>query len=378
MEIDTRDTFPPRSEADTWDETTPGTYAARRPETISGFVEGIHGTELHGWIVNHTHPEILEEIVCHGDLGTARFRAFLHRLEVCRAVRLSGRFGFAIPISLLQRLGRRIRVTDRRGTPLEQSDVAVPATLEAGAGPSDKSRAAVAHIFLHVQKTGGTSVRSALARLLLASEQLHVYPDANCLSPRELISIPMAQRRAVRVLFAHGHLGFDRLLGRRTRYITVLRDPIKRIESQYWHNRIVSGPTLTLGAHTLPLSTIVNEGLTEEFDNLQTRYLAGVGPILVPCRALTENELELALFNAAEYFDFIGKSETIDADFGEMCRLLEVPCTPLPRMNATQSVNVDRNDADYCRIDWTAVARRNRLDIALLRHLGQEHDSHGS
>lgn len=334
---------------------------------IGGFVEGVTGSDLYGWIINRTRPEALEEVHVHGAADMLAFRSFYYRADVCRVIGVAGRSGFALPLHLLRGLGTNLRITNRFGMPLDGGNIVLPPL--AGEAAERAADNAPTYIFLHMQKTGGTSIRDALAPRLPMSAQLYLYPRPEYLTPAELVSMPIIQRRAFRLIFTHSHIGVGRLLGREVRYLTILRDPIARIESQYWHYRATTGEYLKIEGRPIPLSVLVNEGIGEEFDNLQTRYMAGLDPSLVPFNALSKDALDLALYNAKKYFEIIGDFTKIDQVFGEICALLGLERFPLPRHNAANPAVVDRSDPDYCKINWQAVTRRHQLDIELYERL---------
>jgi|GEM_PF-6460441 len=329
-------------------------------DRLGGFVDGLQGSDLIGWIANHDRPERLEEVFCSSTTGTTvRFRTFIYRHDVAQVLSLNGKFGFAIPLNLIKHLGPCITVSNRYGDILNNGSFILP---KLNTEPDSKWQGA--YVFIHIQKTAGTSVRVALQQQFSQSEVALIYPGVTPgMSIPELISLPIRQRQNIRLLVGHMHFGAGRFLANTCRYIAFLRNPISRLRSHYWHHRI-AGSKFRQDGREVPLSQVLNEVYSEEFDNLQTRYIAGVSTDSVPLGHVSLNEVELALFNIREYFAFVGTVETIDADFPALLHAIGKNGR-LETFNRTPSELLNAEDEDFMAVDWPKVQETNKYDAIL-------------
>ena len=106
--------------------------------------------ELHGWIMDRSHPERPSDIVCRGLRGKQRiFTPMTFRPDVVRATGVNGVFGFAIPMDLLAPLGPAITVTDGNNKVLANGrQVVLPPVVASTAAD------APVNIFLHIPQDG--------------------------------------------------------------------------------------------------------------------------------------------------------------------------------------------------------------------------------
>lgn len=126
----------------------------------------------------------------------------------------------------------------------------------------------------------------------------------------------------------HGNLryGFHEVLPGPARYVTFLRDPLKRVVSRYQmlrrlkvvplHHRLdVSKPEWNLS---------MAPGFACSFDNWQTRVLAGLDREL-PFGGCREEHFQAALENLDRHFDFVGLTEQFDVSIRLLSRLYHWP-----------------------------------------------------
>jgi hypothetical protein len=86
-------------------------------------------------------------------------------------------------------------------------------------------------VFVHVPKTGGTSLQGVF--------QHNGQPVFNIRSPdqaRAFLALPEDERAAYMGVFGHMPFGMDRYVDRPVTYITFLRHPVERVLSAYAHN----------------------------------------------------------------------------------------------------------------------------------------------
>src|SRR5262245_34850495 len=102
--------------------------------------------------------------------------------------------------------------------------------------PSQQTRAV---IFLHLPKTGGTTLSAILERQYRPDQVLPIRGDVR--SNRGdmvfdvLRSVPQERIASLRLVSGHIPYGMHELLPAPSLYITLLRDPVQRALSQYRH-----------------------------------------------------------------------------------------------------------------------------------------------
>ena len=293
------------------------------------------------------------------------FVPFSYREDVVLTYQQPGVFGFAIPLDLLVPLGTLIDVTDEAGVILANGkSVSLPLT---GAGARARSPL---HVFLHIPKTAGTSLRNALLRTVPPGEFLLIYPDMPGLSLERAHQIPLRQRNRLQWVYGHLKFGFDRLVTRSCRYFTFVREPLDRLRSNFRHHA-AAGTQFEVDGRPVRPSTVLNEGLSEEFDNLMTRFLTGFGVDIVPLGHIGEDDVELALKNVREHFYFVGLHSQASRDLTRLQTNLGLPPQPLPFDNVTPPSNC-YDEAEFGHIKWDRVAARNAPDATLYKRLMQE------
>ena len=88
-------------------------------------------------------------------------------------------------------------------------------------------------IFLHLPKTGGSTLAHVLERTFSEEKRFHLQV------PRfqEWDDLPAADRARLRCVYGHLPFGIHEMLPRPARYLTFLRDPVERFLSDYYYVR---------------------------------------------------------------------------------------------------------------------------------------------
>lgn len=161
------------------------------------------------------------------------------------------------------------------------------------------------YYFLHIHKTGGSTLQGILNRNFHKQEILdiprikstHIYRDIN---PELLKGLKMVK--------GHFLFGIHQLhSGIEAKYITMLREPEIRLVSLYHHLLRVPGLPLhdEIKNRHLSLADFLNEGLMDIADNGMTRFIAGENPSFGMCN---EALFEKAKANLDSFF-FVGINE---------------------------------------------------------------------
>ena len=160
-------------------------------------------------------------------------------------------------------------------------------------------------VFLHIPKTAGTTLYAILDRQYAAKKILTIRDPSVPITP----FAERAKRGELLLVRGHVPFGVHRQLGIRSRYITILRQPVERVMSIYGYiKRDKSHPLhSTLRDEGMTVSDFMNSEIAEQDAiNGQTRQLAGTEGI-----DSHENMLELAKRNLAT-FSAVGLTERFD------------------------------------------------------------------
>lgn len=209
-------------------------------------------------------------------------------------------------------------------------------------------------VFLHIPRTGGTTLSSSLVRSYRPDETLSLNILDKPLDT-ELGRIPSHMRAEANLIHGHMPFGVHAYMDRRCEYVTVLRNPLERVVSVYTfisrtprhvlHERVV-GTGTTLEAY---VESGMDEGQTA---NSQTRQLSGR-----QFGSLDDAALEEAKRNL-EGFLVIGLTERFEETFVMLRRAVRLRMPLYSTRNVSPSHEVSERALDLIR-------ERNQLDLAL-------------
>ncbi|HYC14355.1 MAG TPA: sulfotransferase family 2 domain-containing protein [Stellaceae bacterium] len=230
--------------------------------------------------------------------------------------------------------------------------------------------------FVHIPKTAGTTLNSMLARQY-SSDDLHevmmrgmswIAPRRRIL-PRPLISFSKLHRlksalrhpRCPRLIHGHFDVSIMRLFPPGARCFTLLRDPVERAISHYYHyRRMTADPAHPLAMKSTLAEWVSGRGLVE-MDNGQTRRLAG--EMDRPCGSVNAEMLERAKSNLAG-FAVVGLTERFHESLLLLQRAFGWTLDTLPPRNVGQ--NRPRR-SEVSEEALQAIERSNYFDAELYR-----------
>jgi hypothetical protein len=164
-------------------------------------------------------------------------------------------------------------------------------------------------IFLHNMRTAGETLRTLIARQYDQQEVCTVLGKPE--SASNIPEIQEADLEKIKVVQGHIPFGVHEAVRRPARYVSLLREPIDRVISLYYH--ILENPKLgyhrMAREHLSSLSAFVASGTFSELDNGQTRRLSGVYPKFGRC---SDDMLERAKHNLMSHFVVVGTTERFD------------------------------------------------------------------
>lgn len=219
-------------------------------------------------------------------------------------------------------------------------------------------------IFLHIPKTGGTTLQHILQRCY-PRDQIRTFKDANRCNEIEKFKILSPEKRETyRLIQGHLAFGFHRNLPGPSTYITFLREPIDRALSFYFYAKSQPDHYLyaALNDGQRALKTLLRQhtAMTHEFFNLQTSMIAG-DEWADAARPADHTALERAKQNLRNNF-VVGLTEEFDASLQLMSQRFGWDVKSYDRKNVTRrKPRVDSVD-DETRV---LLKQANALDIEL-------------
>lgn len=165
-------------------------------------------------------------------------------------------------------------------------------------------------IFFHIYKTAGTTLRDIILRNFRKNEICWM-PDHKSKHP--LDEMPETDRRKLKLVYGHMQWGLHTLLPKKTRYITVLRNPVDRIVSEYYYN--IHHPEFPNYSRILEMGLtdplkFAKSGLFRLADNGQVRLLGN--QYQKPFGSIGRDDFDQAINNISSFFDCIGTVEYFD------------------------------------------------------------------
>ncbi len=224
-------------------------------------------------------------------------------------------------------------------------------------------------VFLHIPKSGGTTLHAIIERQY-PSDRIYTVDGAHV---RESIAafkaLPEAERRRLLVLKGHMSFGLHAWLPQPSTYITLLRDPVERAISHYYHilrtPHHTHHPTLVSqnGETRMSLHEFVLAGVSRIVDNGQVRALCGRED--VPYGGCTADMLAQAQANIEDYFTLVGFTERFDETLVLLKRAFGWKVDAYLRRNVGKNrPATDSVPPETLRL----LTEMNEFDIALYRY----------
>lgn len=217
-------------------------------------------------------------------------------------------------------------------------------------------------IFLHIPKSGGTTMHTIIERQYPPDRIFTIDGQRVPQSIAEFKALPAATRARLQVLKGHMAFGLHAWLPQPATYFTLLRHPVERAISHYYH--ILRSPHHThhaaVAGGKMDLQAFVEAGVSRIVDNGQVRALAAAEE--TPYGQCTAAMLAQAEANIAAAFDLVGLTERFD----ETLVLLKQRYGW--RIGAYRRQNIGANrppSADVPPAAWRLLEELNQFDIQL-------------
>jgi hypothetical protein len=244
--------------------------------------------------------------------------------------------------------------------------MSVRTLLEQGAAAyaeTGKGAGSALWFFVHIPKTAGSSFRNEMVEALAPSFNLRVDARDPTLSAEERRRIALDElisSHATRgYRFASGHVSFAEALRLResiadVRFMTMLRDPVARVVSQYRYFRSAANPHHQQVIERYPDF----DAFLADDDNsdVMFRYLAPEPDSTVPA---TVDCIERS-------FAFVGLLERLPFSFRLLSAVLGEDLRPSVHVRRTEESEKNRLTLDESLV--RRIRQRNRRDMELYRH----------
>lgn len=193
-------------------------------------------------------------------------------------------------------------------------------------------------IFVHLPKTGGTTFKSILRRVYGQARLFETTPGQVPESIERFAELPEETRAAYRVVTGHIPFGIETLVPRPSETIILLREPVERLISNYYHVR--NTPEHPAHARTVAEGVSLEDFIRARQDNPMTRWYLSTDPhkraLISPEEPVTRRHLDLALRNIRERCAVVGVTERFDEWVALVASRFEWPLTVYVRSNVTR------------------------------------------
>ena len=224
-------------------------------------------------------------------------------------------------------------------------------------------------LFLHLQKTAGMTLQELLRKHLgpgLLTRSVRYFKGTSGQSRTLEDALRMVRKRD-RVFMGHFCYGVHRLLDFDTTYITLLRDPVKRLVSLYHYSHTTPTAHYYKVARTMTPEEFLLKCRMLELDNGMTRLIAGDEDDLfinrTPYGECDQRLLEKAKANLERDFSFVGIQEEFDPSVLLLGQRLGWKSSCYLTLNVRKTP--PSQESDELKAIKLELARKNHLDLEL-------------
>jgi len=198
--------------------------------------------------------------------------------------------------------------------------------------------------FLHIAKTGGTSVRASLERWSNNLPMLHVY-DEGLVDPAQYLSLSDSALSQYDIVYGHFWHGLHQNKSRPYRYVTLLRDPYEFIASNYFYRKYERAEPKFTRMKSI-FEALEDPALESTLDNMFVRCIGGCDE----ARRVGPDDLATALVNMRNDFDLVCFTDEMERTVSKLASYFGVPLEH-------KRLNVTRGTAERTALDWGAFMR---------------------
>lgn len=175
-------------------------------------------------------------------------------------------------------------------------------------------------IFVHIPKTGGTTLHTILRKAY--RDGFFDNNRAQRLGEPDFKTMSSEAKEKVQLVKGHVQFGFHRfaLDPDSVRYFTFLRDPVDRVESLYRHIVRVEMHPLHAEVAEMDLREFALGNLSKDVDNGQVRFLCGGR---IAHGEVDRDHLDRAKQNIEDRFVFVGQMDRFDDSVVKLAESLD-------------------------------------------------------
>jgi hypothetical protein len=224
-------------------------------------------------------------------------------------------------------------------------------------------------VFLHIPKAGGTTLRAILKRQYRSQEIFEIGSDIN----RDIVKftfLPMQVRYQIKLLIGHMTHGLHALFPKSSICLTMLRDPVSRVYSEY--RFLSSNKHHPLYSIVSPLTyhQYLDLDPTRQASNGQTRLISGStygDTIGIPgIEPIGKHHLARALENLERFYPQVGLLERYDESLLLWCQRFNWQYPLYEKKNISRKVS---KPLDSSEIEHTL--EKNQFDAVLYKRAAE-------
>lgn len=215
-------------------------------------------------------------------------------------------------------------------------------------------------IFVHMFRSGGNTLNRVMDWEYSPSQVFSLNGRYSRWAYHRLTRLPAATLSRMKVLRGHMPFGAHRILPQESTYITLMRDPVRRILSEYFAGKFRISHQYHRQVKNLSASEFAARNAN---NNAQTKMIAGLSNsydfLQEEC---TAEVLKVAKDNLRGYFSLVGITERFDDT------LALAKCLFGWRVPYYAVFNTRRGSQAVSAEDLTRIAELNRFDIELYEY----------
>lgn len=221
-------------------------------------------------------------------------------------------------------------------------------------------------LFLHIPKTAGTTLHSIMG-LNYPQDAMYSTDPASANPFGDFMALDARSRNKIKVIVGHFNFGFHTLILGKSVYITVLREPIERMLSEFYHIKrdpahglhgLVQSGQMDLIGYLDHLRSIY-------LDNRQTRMFAGAAEESERGEKSSAKMLAIAKNNLKNHISVVGMTEQFDETLLLVQKRLGWQHTFYTKRNVTSN---RPKQQDLPPNEQQALLEHNQYDLALYRY----------